>query len=138
MLRAAKELQDLEIVARDGAADGTIGDVRDLCFDDEAWMIRCLDDEDSWAIRHLVVSTGNWWGGHDVLVSPQWTQRVSWAEQTVAVDLTREALKQAPWYDPALPLSREMENAVYTHDARAACWPDAENGSQRSALPPAA
>jgi hypothetical protein len=58
------------------------------------------------------VSTSNWWLGHDVLVAPQWIKRVSWAEQTVAADLTREALKQAPRYDAAKPFSREMEIAA--------------------------
>ncbi|KPF45415.1 hypothetical protein IP80_16755, partial [beta proteobacterium AAP65] len=96
------------------ASDGEIGHVQGL-----------LVDEDSWAIRYLVVSTGNWWQGHEVLVAPQWIQRVSWAEHSVAVDLTREALKQAPWYDPASPLSREMEVAVFKHHGRAGYWPGA-------------
>lgn len=96
------------------ASDGEIGHVQGL-----------LVDEDSWAIRYLVVSTGNWWKGHEVLVAPQWIQRVSWAERSVAVDLTREALKQAPWYDPASPLSREMEAAVFKHHGRAGYWPGA-------------
>jgi hypothetical protein len=61
--------------------------------------------KDSWAIRYLVVSTSNW------------------AKQTVAVDMTRDALKQAPCYDPALPLAREMEIAVYSHYGRARYWP---------------
>jgi hypothetical protein len=93
------------------ASDGEIGTLHGL-----------LVDEDSWAIRYLVVSTGNWWKGHEVLVAPQWIQRVSWAEQAVTVDLTREALKQAPSYDPAMPLSREMEIAVYKHYGRAGYW----------------
>ncbi len=93
------------------ASDGEIGHVQGL-----------LVDEESWAIRYMVVSTSNWWLGHDVLVAPQWIKRVNWAEQTVAVDLTRDALKQAPWYDPAVPLSREMELAVYKHYGRAGYW----------------
>ena len=96
------------------ASDGEIGHVQGL-----------LVDEDSWAIRYLVVSTGNWWKGHEVLVAPQWIQRVSWAERSVTVDLTREALKQAPWYDPASPVSREMEVAVFKHHGRAGYWPGA-------------
>jgi len=96
------------------ASDGEIGHVLGL-----------LVDEESWAIRYLVVSTSNWWLGHDVLVAPHWIQRVSWSEQTVAVDLTREALKQAPWYDSALPLAREMEVAVYEHHGRTGYWPSA-------------
>lgn len=96
------------------AADGEIGHVQGL-----------LVDEESWAVRYLVVNTSNWWLGHDVLVAPQWIKRVSWAERSVAVELTREALKQAPWYDPALPFTREMEIAVYKHYGRAGYWPDA-------------
>jgi uncharacterized protein YrrD len=96
------------------ASDGEIGQVQGL-----------LVDEDSWAIRYLVVSTGNWWKGHEVLVAPRWIQRVSWAERSVTVDLTLEALKQAPWYDPASSLSREMEVAVFMHHGRTGYWPGA-------------
>lgn len=98
------------------ADDGEIGHVRGLLVDDE-----------SWAIRYLVVSTGNWWLGHDVLVAPQWIKRVSWAESAVHVDLTRDALQHAPLYDPALPLTREMEIAVFEHYGRSGYWPDAPN-----------
>jgi len=93
------------------ASDGEIGHVQGMLVDDE-----------SWAIRYLVLSTSNWWLGHDVLVAPQWIKSVSWAEQTVTVDLTRDALKRAPTYDPALPLAREMEIAVYKHYGRAGYW----------------
>jgi len=103
------------------ASDGEIGHVQGL-----------LVDEESWAIRYLVVSTSNWWLGHEVLVAPQWIGRVSWTEQTVAVDLTRDALKQAPWYDAAKPLSREMELAVYKHYGLAGYWPGAVPPSDRA------
>jgi len=96
------------------ASDGEIGHVQGL-----------LVDEESWAIRYLVVSTSNWWLGHDVLVASQWIQGVNWAQQTVAVDLTGDALKQAPWYDPDLPLAREMEIAIYKHYGRAGYRPGA-------------
>jgi hypothetical protein len=107
-LRSCKAVVGYHIEAN----DGEIGHVQGL-----------LVDEESWAIRYLVASTSNWWLGHDVLVAPQWIKHVSWAEQTVAVDLTRDALKQAPEYDPALPLTREMEIAVYKHYGRAGYWP---------------
>jgi hypothetical protein len=95
------------------ASDGEIGHVQGM-----------LVDEESWAIRYLVVSTSNWWLGHDVLVAPQWIKSVSWPEQTVSVDLTRDALKRAPIYDATKPLSREMELAVYKHYERTGYWPD--------------
>ncbi len=95
------------------ASDGEIGHVQGL-----------LVDEESWAIRYGVVSTSNWWLGHDVLVAPQWIKQVSWKEQTVAVDLTRDALKQAPQYDASVPLTREMEVAVFKHYGRTGYWTD--------------
>ena len=43
------------------ASDGGIGHVQGL-----------LLDEDTWAIRYLIVDTSNWWLGHQVLIAPQW------------------------------------------------------------------
>ena len=37
-------------------------------------------DDESWAIRYLIVDTRNWFPGKKVLVSPQWIRRVSWSE----------------------------------------------------------
>ncbi|MBC7706365.1 MAG: PRC-barrel domain-containing protein [Rhodoferax sp.] len=105
------------------ASDGEIGHVQGL-----------LVDEESWAIRYIVVSTSNWWLGHDVLVAPQWIKHVSWTEQTVAVDLTRDALKQAPSYDPTLPVAREMEIAVFQHHGRKGYWADEARQPERGAL----
>ncbi len=93
------------------ASDGEIGHVQGL-----------LVDEDSWAIRYMVVSTSNWWLGHDVLVAPQWIKGISWGDQTVSVNLTQDALKLAPSYDPDLPLSREMEIAIFQHYGRDGYW----------------
>jgi hypothetical protein len=50
----------------------------------------------AWAIRYLVVNTGHWWLGHLVLVAPQWIDAVSWDDETVSVNLTRDAIKAAP------------------------------------------
>lgn len=116
MIRPSKDLLDLAIVA----TDGEIGDVKDLYFDDE-----------SWAIRYLVVETGSWLSSRKVLVSPiaagkpDWVHKllpVSLTRQQVKVDLTRDALQHAPSYDPALPLARDMEIAVFSHYGRTGYW----------------
>jgi len=93
------------------ATDGEIGHIENV-----------LVDEHTWAIRYLVVDTSNWWGGHHVLVVPQWIQRVSWAEATVSVDVTREAVKRAPRYDSAAQLDRQQETAIYEHYGRPGYW----------------
>ncbi|HUX25995.1 MAG TPA: PRC-barrel domain-containing protein [Burkholderiales bacterium] len=75
------------------ANDGDIGHVQGL-----------LVDEQTWAIRHIIVNTGSWWSGHQVLIAPQSIAAVSWSHAAVSVDLTRQAVKDAPPYDPAVRL----------------------------------
>ncbi len=93
------------------ANDGQVGHVEGFLIDDE-----------SWAIRYLVVNTGNWWAGHKVLIAPQWISGVHWIDQTVTVDLSCAALKTAPTYDAAVELNRQYETSLYTHYARAPYW----------------
>jgi len=95
------------------ASDGTVGHVQGL-----------LLDEDTWAIRYLVVDAGNWWLGHKVLIAPQWIQGVSWSERTVSINLTREAIKGSPAYDPAGTLHREEEIKLHNHYRRHGYWAD--------------
>jgi hypothetical protein len=78
------------------AIDGGVGHVEGMLFDD-----------DTWAIRDLIVDTSSWWFGHQVLIAPQLIEKVSWAEQSVSVKLTRKGVKEAPLYDAAGTLARE-------------------------------
>ncbi len=95
------------------ASDGEIGHLDGMIVDD-----------DSWAIRYLVVNTSDWWLGHQVLLAPSWVRDVSWLEATVSVDLSRKAVKHAPAYDPdALP-DREQEKRLHEHHARPGYWDD--------------
>ena len=94
------------------ASDGEIGHVDDFIVDDETW-----------AIRYLVIDTRNWWPGKKVLISPQWIERVSWSELKVFVNLTREAIKQSPEYlDESLP-TRDYEIGLHRHYSRQATGP---------------
>jgi hypothetical protein len=86
------------------ATDGEIGHVEDFIIDDETW-----------AIRYLVVDTRNWWPGKKVLVSPQWIERVSWSDKKVFVNLTREAIKQSPEYTEESLLTRDYETDLHRH-----------------------
>jgi sporulation protein YlmC with PRC-barrel domain len=93
------------------ATDGSMGHVKGL-----------LVDEETWAIRYLIVETSNWWGGHQVLIAPQWIQELNWPDATIAVNLTRRAVKEAPAYDSSLPMSREHEMNLYRHHTRTGYW----------------
>src|SRR5665811_971895 len=77
-LRSTHEVSGYNIQA----ADGEIGHVEDFIIDDETW-----------AIRYLIIDTQNWWPGKKVLVSPQWIERVSWGESKVFLNLSQESIK---------------------------------------------
>jgi hypothetical protein len=111
-LRSCKSLVNYRIEATDGG----VGHVQGL-----------LVDEQTWAIRYLVVETSNWWLGHQVLIAPKWIRDISWLDTTVSVALTRQAVKDAPPYDSAMPPSREEEAVLYQHHGRAGYWADEEN-----------
>jgi sporulation protein YlmC with PRC-barrel domain len=93
------------------ATDGEVGHVEDFIIDDETW-----------AIRYLVVGTKNWWPGKKVLVSPKWIKRVSWAESKVFVDLSRAQIKQSPEYPGEFLISRDYENGLHHHYQRQGYW----------------
>jgi hypothetical protein len=93
------------------ATDGDIGHVEDFMIDDE-----------SWAIRYIVVDTRNWWPGKKVVVSPQWIERVSWRDSKVYVNLSRDNIQKAPEYDLERPMSRDYESTLYRHYDRSPYW----------------
>jgi hypothetical protein len=95
------------------ALDGELGHVQDFIIDDETW-----------AIRYLIVDTHNWWPGKKVLVSPQWIERVSWGENKVFVNLSRETIKQSPEYTEESLLTRDYETELHRHYKRQGYWID--------------
>jgi sporulation protein YlmC with PRC-barrel domain len=106
-LRSCNALMNYHVAASDGA----MGHVQGLLLDD-----------DTWAIRYFVVDTSNWWLGHQVLVAPRWIHDISWADSTVSVNLTQQAVKDAPIYNSAAPLSRDQEMGLHQHHGRAGYW----------------
>jgi hypothetical protein len=95
------------------ANDGEIGHVDDFII-----------DEETWAIRYLVIDTGNWWPGKRILISPRWIKRISWSEANVYVDLSRATIKQSPEYKEGAPLSREYEDELHRHYNLQGYWVD--------------
>jgi hypothetical protein len=93
------------------ATDGEIGHVEDFIIDDETW-----------AIRYLIIDTRNWWPGKKVLISPQWIERVSWNESKVFVDLSREVIKKSPEYPEEFLPTRDYETGLHRHYNRQGYW----------------
>lgn len=106
-LRSVKAVKGYTIVAR----DGELGHVDNVLVDDQTWTI-----------RYLVVNTGHWWSGHQVLIAPQWVERITWEDATVTLDLTRDAIQNAPPYDAEALFERQHEMAMYEHYGRPKYW----------------
>ncbi len=106
-MRSTREIDGYHIQA----SDGEIGHVSDFVLDDETW-----------AIRYLIVATQNWWPGKKVLVAPQWIERVSWGQSKVFVNLTRAAVKKSPEYTEQTLLTRDFETRLYGHYQRPGYW----------------
>ena len=106
-LRSANELRGYHI---QGTDEG-VGHVDDFIVDDE-----------SWAIRYLVIDTSNWWFGKKVLVAPDWASRISWAESKVFVGMTRQEIKDSPEWQANEPINRQYESRLYDYYGRPAYW----------------
>jgi len=106
-LRSTNEVTGYHIEA----TDGEIGHVEDFIVEDETW-----------AIRYMLVDTRNWWPGKKVLVSPQWIKRVSWTDSKVYIDLSQEAVRNSPEYDESALVSRQYESSLYDHYGRPRYW----------------
>jgi sporulation protein YlmC with PRC-barrel domain len=105
--------------------DGEIGHVEDFIVDDETW-----------AIRYLIVDTRNWWPGKKVLISPKWIERVSWSESKVFVNLTRETIKQSPEYTEESLITRDYETGLHRHYDRQGYWVDEPAAKEHSRTAP--
>jgi hypothetical protein len=57
-----------------------------------------------------------------VLIAPPWIKGVHWSDHTVAVDLNRESIKNAPAYDSTVDWSRDQELKLYGHYGRNGYW----------------
>ena len=101
------------------AADEEIGHVEDFIIDDQTW-----------AIRYLVINTRNWLPGKKILVAPQWIERVSWTEAKVFVNLACEMIKNAPEYNDDVPISREYEEALHQHFTYRGYWVDDQDDGE--------
>jgi sporulation protein YlmC with PRC-barrel domain len=106
-LRSAREVCGYQVLGSDEA----VGRVADFIIDDETWEV-----------RYLVVKTGHWWSGKEVLVAPHWARRVSWEDRTVHVDLTRHAIKGSPAWDASEAVNRQYESHLYDYYGRPVYW----------------
>ena len=98
MLRSLKDLKGYKV----NATDGAIGAVANFLFDDK-----------DWAIRYLVVETGDFFDDRRVLISPISFGEPDWSAKRFPLALTMEKVKHSPGIDSDKPVSRQHERDIH-------------------------
>ena len=94
MLRNTKDLEKFAI----RATDGEVGRIKDMYFDDDAWVL-----------RYFVVETGSWASSRKVLISPVSVLQPDWPAKTLPVSITKSQVSKSPDIDTEEPVSRQNE-----------------------------
>jgi hypothetical protein len=118
-LRSARDTTGHTIRAR----DGDIGHLADYLVGDD---VRQLE--------YLIVATRDWWPGKKVLISPDWVEWVSWVEQAIHVDVTRDAVRRAPEYDFSTIVDPDLERRLHAAHGREPMLTEDEHAAQRSGI----
>lgn len=100
MLRSLNHLVGFTI----GATDGDIGKVEEFYFDDTTWTV-----------RYMIVKTGGWLTGREVLISPEAILVPDWESKIIPVNLTRSQVKNSPDIDTDKPISRQEEEKLFAY-----------------------
>lgn len=98
-VHSAEALFGLEILAIDAVA-GT------LCG--------LLIETESWSLRYLIVDTGLWHGGKEVLLSPQSVRSIDEEDSRIVANVSDSDIAKGPEYDGRAELTREYE--AFLHD----------------------
>ncbi len=107
MLSTAKDLGRYSV----RAADGVVGGLDDLYFDDE-----------SWTVRYVVVGTGGPLSPRKVFVAPRFVSEADPATRVLRTELTREQLENGPGIEADLPVAAQQEADYYAYHGTAPYW----------------
>lgn len=99
MIYTMREFEGYAIAASDGA----LGSVKDVYFDDDAWVV-----------RYFVVETGSWLEGRRVLISARSLTAVP-TTRWLTIDATREQVRNSPSVETELPVSRQREQTLFDY-----------------------
>ncbi|MFD1174197.1 PRC-barrel domain containing protein [Oceanobacillus picturae] len=83
------------------AADGVMGKVKDLYFDDEKW-----------AIRYAIVDTRKWLPGRRVLLSPSSFITLNENDKHLEVEYDKEKVRNSPSISEESAVSKDVEDSL--------------------------
>ncbi len=107
MLQESRTLYGIKLTA----SDGDIGHVKDFYFDDKTWVV-----------RYLVVDTGSWLSGRQVLLSPHAFGKLDREGNALHVNLNKKQIEDSPSIESHKPVSRQYEVDYYRYYGWPAYW----------------
>ena len=99
MLLSTKEILGFKIQA----TNGDIGEVADFLVDDQ------------FKLRYLVIDTGGWLSGKQVMLSTAWISSVDVEKQTVVMNIDKKRIEEGPDYSGDHVLDRDYETQLHAH-----------------------
>jgi hypothetical protein len=99
MLLSTKEILGFKI----RATNGDIGEVADFLVDDQ------------FKLRYLVIDTGGWLSGKQVMLSTAWISQVDVENQTVVMNIDKKRIEEGPDYSGDHTLDRDYETRLHAH-----------------------
>jgi uncharacterized protein YrrD len=118
-IRKVRSLKGLELKAR----DGDVGTLKQLFFDDQ-----------DWTVRYLMATTGIWFLGRDVLISPKSVIEVNQETDGLVVALSCQQIKDSPEFVAGDTLSRQYEEGFHEYYGLAPYW---QHDASRAGTPAA-
>ena len=101
-LRSIKEVKGYAI----STPDGELGHLDDLLFDQDRYL------------RYAVADTRNWFPGKHVLLPIGCIECIRWSDKSVHAWPSRDAIRDAPEYDPDKPVTPADAEVLQNHFAR--------------------
>ncbi len=92
-------------------AEGEVGKVRDVYFDDSDWVV-----------RYFVVSAEPWLGRQQVLLSPEAVSETDTHAHSLKANLSMEEIRNSPSVSEELPVSRQAQRKLAEHYGWAVHW----------------
>ncbi|MBE0669225.1 MAG: PRC-barrel domain-containing protein [Anaerolineales bacterium] len=107
-LRSSSALLDYRVFA----TDGETGEVSDFIMDDEIWKFRYMVTDTSGKLDQ----------DKEVLIALEWINSIKVATRDIEIDLTLEAIRFSPEFDPTIPVNRQYEEVLYDYHGKPKFW----------------
>lgn len=93
------------------ALDHKIGHVEDFIIDDQTW-----------AIRYLVIDTSNWGMGKKVLIALEWIGSIRANHRLVDLRVSKDAIRASPKWEPDEAITPTYEASLRDYYRRRQAW----------------